>query len=99
MITFTFDVCMHVWFPQGCDENQLTDGTALPDSVHCGLPLLSAGIRNGLVCYMGTGIGAIATHHCFNDSVLVGGSSAHAVRTCLQDGSWNGTIPCCEHSK
>ena len=83
----------------GCDENQLTDGSELSDGVHCGLPLLTAGIRNGLVCYTGTGIGAIAAYHCFNDSILVGGPSARAVRTCLPDGSWNGTIPRCEHSE
>lgn len=94
MITFMFDTC----FPSGCDINQLTDGTVLSNGVHCGLPLLSAGIRNGIVCYTGTGIGATATHHCFNHGFAVS-SSAHSVRTCLPNGTWNGTISHCGHSE
>ena len=86
-------------FPSGCDESQLTDGTVLSDGVHCGLPLLTAGIRNGLVCYTGTGISATATHHCFSHGFVVSDSSAHSVRTCLPNGSWNGTVPRCEQSK
>ena len=100
MITFTFDVCA---FPSGCNKNQLTDGTALPDhGVHCGFPLLTAGIRNGLVCYTGTAIGATAIHHCFNHGsfeVNSSWTSVTGVRTCLPDGTWNGTVPHCEHSE
>ena len=88
-----------MYFPSGCDESQLSDGTALSDDIHCGLPLLTAGIRNGLVCYTGTGIGATATYHCFNHGLVVSGSSAYTVSTCLPNGTWNGTIPRCEHSK
>ncbi len=80
---------------QGCDKDHLSDGTVLYDGVACSLPLYTAGIENinGVVCYTGTGIGAIATHHCFNC-----GSNIPAVRTCLPNGTWNGTLPHCQCS-
>ena len=98
MITFTLIILYNYVFPSGCDESQLTDGTVLSDGVHCGLPLLTASIRNGIVCYTGTSIGAIAIHHCFNLGFAVS-SSAHSVRTCLPNGTWNGTMPRCGNSK
>ena len=77
----------------GCTSSQLGDGAILPDGVQCGSPLLSTGIRNGVVCYTGTGIGSTAFHHCFNCGYDVG--SNNTVRTCQSNGMWSGTIPHC----
>lgn len=85
-------------FTQGCDKDHLSDGTVLSDGVACGLPLLTAGINNGIVCYTGTGIGATATYHCSNCGSVTS-SNIPTVRTCLPTGTWNGTIPHCQCSK
>ena len=78
-----------VFYLSGCDASQLSDGTEL-SGVNCDSPLFPAGIKDGLVCYTGTNIGATATYNCFNC-----GSRSHAVRTCLPNGTWNGTVPQC----
>ena len=72
----------------------------LPDGALCGPPLFTVAIRNGVVCYTGTGISATAVHHCFDcgyDPAV--SSSGHQVRTCQPDGTWNGTQHQCYCSK
>ena len=83
----------------GCDASQLGDErTMLSDGIECGLPLFTARIKDGLVCYTGTHVGATATYHCFDCGFNQASSSVNQVRTCMLDGMWNGTVPHCDCS-
>ena len=76
-----------------CDPEGLSDGTQPPDSIACGEPLFTRGIKNGIVCYGSLGTGSTATYSCLSCGLdKLEGSH---VRTCLLDGTWNGTIPKC----
>ena len=82
----------------GCDINQLVDGEIIkpPSGIHCGSPLLTAGIKDGLVCYTGTHVGAVATYNCFDCGFNPRLNQPNSrVRTCMLDGAWNGTVPHC----
>lgn len=78
-------------FQLECDPLLLGNGSLHPNSMLCDVPNQSVGIENGIGCYNGTTTGSTAFYQClnchsdFNDSV----------RTCLEDGSWNGSIPQC----
>ena len=83
----------------GCAESQLIDGEIvdLSDGTQCGLPLFTIGMKDGVVCYTGTHVGAIATYHCFDCGFSYQRSfGANQVRTCMLDGTWNGTVPHCD---
>ena len=71
---------------EGCDPNLLYDGKALsiPSEALCDPPLKSVGVQEGFACYIGTFVGATATHHCHD-------CGYRSVRMCMEDGSWNGT--------
>ena len=84
----------------GCDINQLVDGEIInlsdESGIQCGLPLFTAGItKEGVVCYTGTHVGAIAMYHCFDCGFNQASSGPNQVRTCMLDGTWNGTAPRC----
>ena len=76
-----------------CNPTALSDGTLSPDDVLCGAPFSTLGIKNGIVCYSRVDIGATAFYSCL--SCGVNHLKISPVRTCLQDGSWNGSIPHC----
>ena len=67
----------------------------LPTNVGCGTPMHSFGILNGIVCYSGIDTGAVAVYSCFGCASGITERSP-LVRTCLQNGTWNGIIPQCE---
>lgn len=78
----------------GCDPQQLNEGKMSVANTHkCGGPLRSLGIPNGIVCYTGIDVGATAIYSCFNCDTA---TKIMSVRTCLPNGTWNGTIPQCE---
>ena len=79
----------------GCNRHQLSDDNPLPTSVTCGASMHSLGISNGIVCYSGVDTGAIAVYSCFSCTSGITERSP-SFRTCLENGTWNGTIPQCE---
>ena len=83
------------FYPAGCSPYQLSDHKSLPAGVTCDAPMHSLGISNGIVCYSGIDTGAIAVYSCFSYASGIVERSP-LVRTCLENGTWNGTIPQCE---
>ena len=63
----------------------------------CGASHNALGMENGFVCYSGTKVGSTAMHYCYD----CGFSSVQGplIRTCGQNGLWNGSIPRCECSE
>lgn len=81
--------------PKGCDEHLLSDSNILTvEAAHrCGAPLHSIGIENGVACFTGVNAGDTAIYLC---SDAYHGDTVPYVRTCLPNGTWNGTIPHCK---
>ena len=78
-----------------CSSDDLSDGAleAL-DGVSCDAPLSTLGIKNGIVCYSSTDVGATAVYLCTDCSIR--SMRRVTVRICMEDGGWNGTIPDCD---
>ena len=81
----------------GCNRHQLSDHIPLPTSINqpCDAPMHSLDISNGIVCYSGIDTGAIAVYSCFSCASGIVERSP-LFRTCLENGTWDGTIPQCE---
>ena len=97
IISFSYNVIQSCC--AGCSPHQLSDGTPLPSSATCDVPMHSLGIPNGIVCYSGIDTGAIAVYSCFSCASGIRERPSPTVRTCLQNGTWNGIIPQCECGK
>ena len=86
-----------------CNPTDLSDGTEVdrtsPNTLACGMKSLSPlGIENGIVCYTGSNIGAIAVYSCLSCRFM-GSSYETFIRMCAENGNWTGTAPqcdCCE---
>ena len=94
-----YNVCQCVYsfnlYCVGCSLHRLSDDKPLPAGVTCDAPMHSLGVSNGIVCYSGIDTGAIALYSCFSCASEIVERSP-LVRTCLENGTWNGTIPHCE---
>ena len=86
-----------------CSPTDLSYRTVLDprssNMVMCGVKsFYPLGIKNGIVCYNGTDVGAIAVYSClgchFRES-----SYETFIRMCKEDGKWSGTIPQCDCSE
>ena len=88
-----------------CNPTDLSDGTELDQTSSntltstCSEKSLSPlGIENGIVCYTGNNIGAIAVYSCLS-YCFTGSSYETFIRICTESGNWTGTTPqcdCCE---
>ena len=98
IMTNTFDdIIINNYHFEACSPADLTDGTPPPDDVTCGAPFFTLGIKSGMVCYTRTDIGAVAAYSCLECGVY--SLRGSPVRSCLPDGSWNGSIPQCDCGK
>lgn len=81
----------------GCDTEELSDGTQLPNGIRCPAPLenKSLGIQDGVACYTGTSIGSIAAYYCLHCDQQSIALERRLLRLCTANGSWNGDIPHC----
>ena len=61
----------------------------MPSEALCDSPLNVISVEESYACYIGTFVGASAVHHCV-------GCDGRAVRECLANGTWDGTIPQCD---
>ena len=85
-----------------CNPDQLSNDDSVQDGIVCGASYAALGIENGFVCYSGTKVGSTAVHYCYEcgfNSRSVQRSTRPIIRTCGQNGQWNGSIPHCECSK
>lgn len=82
---------------QGCKASDLTDGKFVPDdrNLICGSSYNVFSVKNGIVCYNSTMIGAIAFQLCLQ----CGLESLRPIRTCLVSGNWSGNILQCTCGK
>lgn len=86
-----------------CSLTDLSDGAMLDPSsfstMICGVKSLSPlGMENGIVCYSGSNVGAIAVYSCLSCR-FTGSSYETFIRTCTEDGNWTGTAPLCDCSE
>ena len=91
LILYSNDALLYYF--AACNPSELGDGTSLPDGLLCDAPLLTMGIKNGVICYSSSDIGATAIYSCLNCGVH--NLNKVPVRSCLPDGSWNGSFPEC----
>lgn len=54
---------------------------------------------NGVVCYSGSVVGSIAIYFCIECSYSMTKSVTPLIRTCGEDGQWNGTSAKCQCGK
>ena len=77
-----------------CDLAQLGNDSTIPGDISCDQPLMSLGIKGGLVCYTGATVGSTAVYYC--SSCGLNTLKGSMVRFCMENGSWNGTMPQCD---
>ena len=91
-VLFELNIMTFFWYT-ACDPLLLGDNTSLSGNMSCDSPYHSLGIDNGIACYSGISIGSSAFYYCLKCGfTTIKGTS---VRTCLPNGSWNGSIPQC----
>ena len=80
-----------------CNPTDLSDGAMLDtlssnSTMTCGVKSLSPlRIENGIVCYSGSNVGAIAVYSCLSCR-FTGSSYETFIRMCTEDGNWTGMI-------
>ena len=61
----------------------------------CGPSYTTMAITNGIVCYSGTGIGSTAVYFCRECGYRRVNVENSLIRTCMESGQWNGSVPHC----